>query len=164
MRLLRINSQSNDLPQGLARIFASTTINWIFAMRQCKNFFFFACFVLTEPFSSGDQSKDELNYLDPRYLVPFNHLFLTRGSSENLAVRFINDIMSSEYPKMCDMVALKNDTRPNDPSPKFDIVCIRLNSLRPVAIIGIQPVRFESKSRKITEYEVADHYASQLEG
>ncbi|XP_018908524.2 uncharacterized protein [Bemisia tabaci] len=133
-------------------------------MKQCANLLTFSYLALTASISFCTTRVEEPYYLDPRHLVPFCHLFLTPGSSEGLALRFINDIMISETPKMCDVIGFKNDSRPKDPTPKFDVICIKLNSVRPAAIIGIQPLRFESTSRKITQYEVADHYVEQLEG
>nr|XP_018907131.1 PREDICTED: uncharacterized protein LOC109037093 [Bemisia tabaci] len=131
-------------------------------MRQWAAFLILPCLVLTS-LLPGTESEDEQFNLDPRYLIPFSHLFYSPLSSA-IALRFINDIMHSESPKLCDMIGYNNNTNYNESSGIYDIVCLKNGTIEPVAFIGIQPARFESTARELTQFEVAREYSRQLHG
>lgn len=130
-------------------------------MRQCAIFLILPCLALTS--HSPAAKKDVAYNLDPRYLVPFSHLFFSPLGTA-IALRFINDIMRSESPKFCDVIGYRNDTNHNETTSIFELVCLRNGSSLPIALIGIQPVRFEASARELIQFHLAAEYSRQLQG
>lgn len=135
-------------------------------MHKGANILIFTYILSKASFSSETKSEIEAYYLDPRHTIPFQHLFTVPGYSQSIALTFINDVMQADTPNppKCDFLGFRNDSRPEEPTAKFDIVCLKMASLRPVAFIGLQTTRFERQAIEITQYELADNYARQLDG